>query len=64
MYFIVHLLKKTQLNICYTIHGKLKINCDPDHGQVSAVINHDEDLPEIFGIETMKKVERERNPRR
>ena len=40
MYFVVHLLKKTQLNICYTINGKLKINCDPDHGQVSAVINH------------------------
>ena len=49
------LLKKNQLNYFYTVNGKLEIKYDLEDGEVSAVITHGENMPEIFGVEMMKE---------
>ena len=53
--------RKKQVNSFYTITSKLKIKYNSDHGEVPAIITYDEEILEIFGAETVRRVESKRN---
>ena len=43
------LLKKKYITSFYTVNGKIKITYETNNGNVTSMVNHEEDLLEIFG---------------
>ena len=54
----VHKIKK--LNSFYTIKGKIKIRFERENEEVKIEINHEADLVDIFGLELISSINRER----
>ena len=54
------LLKKKYITSFYTVNGKIKITYEANNGNVTSVVNHKEDLLEIFGKDIMDEINYER----
>ena len=54
------LLKKKYITSFYTVNGKIKITYEANNGNVTSVVNHEEDLLEIFGKDIMDEINYER----
>ena len=54
------LLKKKYIVSFYTVNGKIKITYEPNNGIVTSVVNHEEDLLEIFGKDIVDEINYER----
>ena len=54
------LLKKKYITSFYTVNWKIKITDEANNGNVTSVVNHEEDLLEIFGKDIMDEINYER----
>ena len=54
------LLKKKYITSFYTVNRKIKIKCEANNDNVTSVVNHEEDLLEIFGKNIMDEINYER----
>ena len=54
------LLKKKFITLFYTVNGKIKITYEANNGNVTSVVNHEEDLLEIFGKDIMDEINYEK----
>ena len=54
------LLKKKYIASFYTVNGKIKITCEANNGNVTSVLNHEEDLLEILGKDITDEINYER----
>ena len=54
------LLKKKDITSFYTANGKIKITYEANNGSVTSLVNHEEDLLEIFGKDIMDEINYER----
>ena len=54
------LLKNEYIASFYTINGKIKITYDANNGIVTSVVNHEEDILEIFGKDIVDEINYER----
>ena len=54
------LLKKKYIASFYTINGKIKITYEANNGIVTSVVNHEEDLLEIFSKDIVDEINYER----
>ena len=58
--FFSNTLKKNYRASFYNVNGKIKITYETNNGIVTSVVNHEEDLLEIFGKDIMDETNYER----
>ena len=58
--FFPNTLKKNYRASFYNVNGKIKITYETNNGIVTSVVNHEEDLLEIFGKDIMDETNYER----
>ena len=54
------LLKNKYITSFFTFNGKIKITYEANNGNITSVVNHEEDLWEIFGKDIMDEINYER----
>ena len=54
------LLKKKYITSFHTVNGKIKITYEANNGNVTSLVNHEEDLLKIFGKDVIDEINYER----